>query len=50
MKRTNEKDDDEGKVAPARGYGGGEGLAVSPTALAIPSITEKLRIFYVKIS
>ena len=38
---TNEKEVDDGKVAPARGYGGGEGLAVSPAALAIPSITVK---------
>ena len=28
-------------MAPAIGYGGGEGFAVSPAAVAIPSITEK---------
>ena len=33
-------------MAPARGYGGGDGLADSPAALAIPSITEKKNILY----
>ena len=32
-------------MAPARGYGGGEGLADSPAALAIPSITERKEYF-----